>query len=156
MKHGLAITSALALILAVGAVGATAATKANRPFAGATKLELVLTKRDGSTATAVVERTRGERRPNGLFRGVVHADITVTYRDGSRRELDFDRGKVSALGGGSITLRQPRGRSVTVSLSATTRIRKRSGGEVAVGDRAMILSANGSALVVRAATPKPR
>jgi len=150
MKKLVALALAAAALVVIAIAPATAPARTHGPFAGAAHVDLVLTYRDGTTKT--VSFNRGER-PKGIFKGVVHANITVTRTDGSTRSLNYDRGQITAVGGGSVTFERVDGVSVTLAVGAKTVVREKGKrvnlDDLAVGDRAMFFSANGTARLVR-------
>jgi hypothetical protein len=161
MKRTLALLLAASAMLVAGAAAATAAEppKAKGPFAGAVSVTLELTKADGSTSTVTFERKKGEKtKPDHVFRGVVHADITVTLKDGSTKQLQYDRGAITAIDASSVTLKRRDGKSVTLGLTSSTRVRDE-GQDVPVsdlkaGERAMFFSQGGAAFLIRCISGK--
>jgi hypothetical protein len=69
-----------------------------------------------------------------------HSDVSVTKADGSTAQYAIDRGKVTAAGGGSVTLDE-NGASVTIALGSAQ--------APTVGSAAMVVSRDGTALSVR-------
>ena len=87
------------------------------------------------------------------LRGAVHADVSLIRADGTTDRFTLDRGRVTARSPGSITLERADGKSVTLGVDAHTRILGR--GDVAVGDRAVVLSRGGTAFLIRVRAPAP-
>ena len=91
-----------------------------------------------------------------MLLGVVHGEITVTYRDGSTRHFNYDRGQITSKTDSQISFRRPDGQQVTVSYDASTIVReeghKGSVDDLKVGDRAMFFSENGHADLIRCVT----
>ncbi len=77
----------------------------------------------------------------GAFAGAIHADVTAQLKDGSTASAQLDRGKVTAVDAGSITIQRPDGRSLTFSLGADSGAK--------VDDKVSILSQSGAAIRVR-------
>jgi hypothetical protein len=77
----------------------------------------------------------------GPFAGAIHADVTAQLKDGSTASAQLDRGKVTAVDAGSITILRPDGKSLTFSLAADSGAK--------VGDKVGILSQSGTAIRVR-------
>lgn len=82
--------------------------------------------RDG-TATGPIARERFERargwaaRPwLRLARHIVHAEVTVTGRDGELIVLAIDHGTVQSVGGGTLTIAEAGGGTETVSIDDQT------------------------------------
>ena len=59
-------------------------------------------------------------RKAGVLKGAIHGDLLVRAEDGSTRTVTFDRGKVTAISGGSITIERPDGVSVSKGLTDQT------------------------------------
>lgn len=55
-------------------------------------------------------------------RRLVHGEVTVTDRDGKLVTLQFDHGTVQSIGGGSLTILEAGGGTVTVSTSDVTKV----------------------------------
>jgi hypothetical protein len=94
---------------ATAATEATAAPKASgrpdRPFAGERPA-----KGDGLRAARLLR----------LGRHLVHAEATITGRDGELIVLQLDHGTVASIGGGSLTIAEAGGGSETVSTDDKT------------------------------------
>ena len=88
-------------------------------------------------------------RVNGLF-GAVHADVSFIRADGSTNSFSFDRGEVTAASNTSVTLKRADGPSVTISISAATKV----SGKLVVGGRAAVFSKLGAATAILAAASK--
>jgi len=56
-------------------------------------------------------------------RHLVHAEVTVTDRDGNLVHLQFDHGTVQSIGGGALTIAEAGGGTVTVATSDATIVR---------------------------------
>jgi hypothetical protein len=56
----------------------------------------------------------------GVLKGAIHGDLLVRSKDGSTRTVTFDRGKVTAITGSSITIERPDGVSVSKDLTDQT------------------------------------
>lgn len=56
----------------------------------------------------------------GVLKGAIHGDLLVRAKDGATRTVTFDRGKVTAITAGSITIERPDGVSVSKSLTDQT------------------------------------
>jgi hypothetical protein len=88
----------------------------------------------------------GPVKTSALHGGVVHAEITQISAAGVVKEVVLDRGEVTASSPSSISLKRADGPTVTLAVTAATKVR----GTVVVGKRALVLSRDGTALVVRA------
>ncbi len=82
--------------------------------------------------------------------GAVHADVSFIKTDASTVSFSFDRGQVTAASATSVTIKRADGPSVTLSISADTKLR----GKLAVGGKAAIFSQAGAAKTIFAAGPK--
>jgi uncharacterized protein DUF5666 len=88
-----------------------------------------------------------------LLRGVVHGDIQVRYVDGSTRSFDYDRGKITSIGDGTIALIRRDGKSVTLRYDDRTRVveegKPGTVKDLKVGDIAMFFSHGSHADLIR-------
>ena len=121
-----------------------------------------LVAQEGGTAVAVRSgrpQPGTERQPCGLLRGVVHADITVTYLDDSTRTFDYDRGQITAITDTEITLIRRDQKTVTLTYDDSTFVREEgqpgSVSDLSVGDRAMFFSEDGLAKLIRCISKAP-
>jgi len=92
-------------------------------------------------AVGVAGATADQPKRVGPFAGAIHADVTAQLKDGSSVSAQLDRGKVTAVDAGSITIQRPDNQSLTFSLSADSGAK--------LGDRVGILSQSGAAVRVR-------
>lgn len=120
----LVLTGGAVAILAVAGIGFVAA--ANAP--AGTGAEVA-----NAESTAAPNATTGER-PGAAGKGerwgarrllhfgrhLVHADVTVTGRDGELINLQLDHGTVQSIGGGTITIAEAGGGTETVSTNEAT------------------------------------
>jgi hypothetical protein len=121
-----------------------------------------LVAQEGGTAVAVRSgrpQPGTERQPCGLLRGVVHADITVTYVDGSTRTFAYDRGEITAINDTDVTLVRRDKKTVTLNYDDSTFVREEgqpgSVSDLSVGDRAMFFSEDGLAKLIRCISKAP-
>jgi hypothetical protein len=94
-----------------------------------------------------------KRGKGPLVRGV-HTEVSLVKADGSKDAFVADRGEVTAESASSVTLSRKDGVSVTLALTADTKIR----GDIQVGKGAEVLSRDGKAFAVlapRGAKPAP-
>jgi len=107
--------------------------------------------RNGTTTTPASANT--PREGCHLFRGVVHGEITVLYRDGSSRHWTYDRGQITSITGAQISFKRADGASVTLRYDAATIVREKGQPEsvkdLKVGERAMFFSQDGLAKLIR-------
>jgi hypothetical protein len=87
----------------------------------------------------------GPGKGKSLVRGV-HAEISLIKANGTTDAFVVDRGQVTAESDSSITLKRKDGPSVTLGLSADTRVR----GDIQVGKGAVVFSRGGTAFAVLA------
>lgn len=85
------------------------------------------------------------KKGKGLVRGV-HAEISLIKADGSTDAFVVDRGQVTAESVSSVTLQRKDGVSVTLGLTAATKVR----GDIQVGKGAIVFSRAGTAFAVLA------
>ena len=78
-------------------------------------------------------------KPVAPLRGAVHVSVATTLANGSEHSVAVDRGKVTALGNGSITLDEKGAGSVTITLAADAKVPPR----LQVGRRALVVSRDG-------------
>jgi hypothetical protein len=129
---------------------------------GQLKTGLVATVVSQAGTAAVIRNIRGEGAPGGAewsaFEGPAARAVTGTvdaqYVDGSHQQFDYNRGRISELRNGSITIARADGQSVTLSYEANTLVREQDGsvdsvGSLAVGERAMFFSQAGLLKLVR-------
>ncbi len=55
-----------------------------------------------------------------MLKGAIHGDLLVRGENGTTRTVTFDRGKVTAISAGSITIERPDGVSVSKNLTDQT------------------------------------
>lgn len=91
----------------------------------------------------------GHRGAFGLTRRVVHADLVVKAKGGAFKTVDIDRGTITAISSGSITLSRSDKVSVTEAIGSTTRFPGRSEAQLKVGDKVVVISSAGQATAVR-------
>jgi len=89
----------------------------------------------------------------GPFAGTVHAVGTITYTDNSQQTWNWDRGKITALDAGSITLTRRDKAQVTFAITSSTLVRNDGGSyglsDLKVGLAATVVSQNGNAVIIR-------
>jgi hypothetical protein len=81
--------------------------------------------------------------------GFVHGDVSVTLVDGSTKQVQIDRGMITALPGSSVTLLRRDGKTVSASFDYSTRValdcNPASASDLRVGQVAMVVSQSGNA-----------
>lgn len=92
-------------------------------------------------------------KPKLPFAGAVHAVGQITYKDGSEQSWSWDRGRITALSAGSITLTRRDKQQVSFALTDKTLVRNDGASytlaDLKVGLVATVLSQDGNALLVR-------
>ena len=100
---------AAAVIVAAGLATAGIAYAENQPA-------------DPSVGTTPPAAAKAGGRPGGpgVLKGAIHGDLLVRGENGTTRTVTFDRGKITAISAGSITLKRPDGVSVSKNLTDQT------------------------------------
>jgi hypothetical protein len=77
---------------------------------------------DPSIASNPPAAAKAAGRPGapGVLKGAIHGDLLVRAEDGATRTVTFDRGKITAISDGSITIERPDGVSVSKTLTDQT------------------------------------
>ena len=92
-------------------------------------------------------------KPNLPFAGTVHAVGTITYKDGSDKSWNWDRGRITALSDSSITLTRRDKQQVSFAITDKTLVRNDGGSyqlsDLHVGLAATVISQDGNALIIR-------
>jgi hypothetical protein len=84
------------------------------------------------------ERKAGPR--GGVPRGAVHGNLLVLGEDGGTKTVTFDRGKVTAIDGTSITIERPDGVSVSKAISDQTAFKGKNRDELQPGTGVIVVS----------------
>jgi hypothetical protein len=99
---------------------------------------------DGNRGKGLRAVLKGRGLRLGAGGRLVHVTATVLDKDGNLIQLQLDHGTVQAIGGGSITVAEAGGATVTVSTDAATIVRtgrtKGSLGDLKVGDTVFVQS----------------
>jgi hypothetical protein len=89
----------------------------------------------------------------GPFAGAVHGTLALTAKDGTTATYTFDRGQITKVDSGSVTLLRADGQSVTLTLDSSTVVRgkgkKQDSSSLQVGERAVVFSQDGKAVLIR-------
>ena len=122
--------AAVAVAVLGGGAAAVAAEGPSRPTLAA---EGEVRARGAQAAPAAEAPEGAEGRPGRpghpgrpgqrLARRAVHGDLIVRGKEGEFENVTFDRGRLTSVEGGSLTLERPDGVSVTVTLNDATRYR---------------------------------
>lgn len=130
--------------------------------AGAATLILAAGPHQGREGKTTNDRSRGKDHGRGgppaakIPRAAVHVDWKLILADGKTVGVALDRGDVSAVSTGSLTIARKDGASVTLLVTSETKILKREHAPLAVGDAAVAWSQDGKALVVAAGDRKEK
>ena len=81
----------------------------------------------------------------GVLRGAIHGDLLIRSDDGTTRTVTFDRGKVTAISAGSITLERPDGVSVSKNLNDQTVFNGTPKDKLQAGMRVVVVSSGDTA-----------
>jgi hypothetical protein len=115
-------------------------------FTAACGVLVALTAATGASANAASRQT--SIVPRAVL-GAVHADVTTIDTKGQARKYTWDKGRVTAKSGTSITIARRDGTSVTLELGQETRVRAKNG-TLRVGDLVLAYSRDGAAYLVLA------
>jgi hypothetical protein len=132
-----ALTGGAIIVLAVAGIGFAAASGAPATKATTTSLANAATTDTATTdpnlevALAADVELNDRLAPNDagklqrllrLGRHLVHAEVTVTDKDGNLVNLQLDHGTVQSIGGGSLVIAEAGGGTETVSTSDLTKV----------------------------------
>jgi hypothetical protein len=81
----------------------------------------------------------------GVLKGAIHGDLLVRGEDGATRTVTFDRGKITAISGGSITIERPDGVSVAKNLTDQTVFNGTPKDKLQAGMRVIVVSSGDTA-----------
>jgi hypothetical protein len=113
----------------------------------------------------IIRDIRGDGAPSGAdqsaidgpAKGSVTGTIQAQYTDGSTQSLDYNRGRITQLGNGSLTIKRADGQTLTFTYDGTTVVREQgqleSTDDLQVGEGAMFFSQNGALELVRCLAP---
>lgn len=110
----------------------------------------------------VIRNLRGDGAPSGAEPGPfdgpaarsVTGSVDAQYVDGSHQQFDYNRGRITDLDNGSLTIKRADGQSVTFSYDSNTLVRERGGSvgsvdDLEVGEGAMFFSQSDALKLVR-------
>ena len=139
LKRNVAAAVVAVAVLGGGAA-AVAAEGPPRPTVGA----------QSSAQADEVHPRRPNRPGHRLAHRAVHGDLIVRGEDGEFENVTFDRGRLTSVAEGSLTLERPDGVTVTVTLDDATRYRGvESADALRAGRPVFVTSKDGTATVVR-------
>ena len=126
------------------------------------KTGLVATVVSQNGNAVVIRNIRGEGAPSGadqsVFEGpaakAITGSVSALYADGSNQSFDYNRGRIQAVGQGSLTIMRADHQSVTFTYDASTLVREQGGtigsvDDLKAGEGAMFFSQNGLLKLVR-------
>jgi hypothetical protein len=109
----------------------------------------------------IIRNIRGDGAPSGAdqsaidgpAKGSVTGSINALYANGSSQSFDYNRGRITSLSDGSLTITRQDKQTVTLSFDASLLVRDKGEVEDAsalkVGEGAMFFSRNGTLVLVR-------
>jgi hypothetical protein len=109
----------------------------------------------------IIRNIRGDGAPNGADQSAIDGpakdsvtgSIDALYVDGSKQSFDYNRGRITALSDGSLTVTRQDKKTVTLSFDSSLIVRDKGEVEDAsalkVGEGAMFFSQNGKLVLVR-------
>ena len=102
---------------------------------------------DPSVGTNPPAAAKAGRRPGGpgVLKGAIHGDLLIRNDDGTTRTVTFDRGKVTAISAGSITIERPDGVSVSKNLTDQTAFTGTPKDQLAAGMGVVVVSSGDTA-----------
>jgi hypothetical protein len=132
------------------------------------KTGLVATVVSQNGNAVVIRNIRGEGAPSGadqsVFEGpaakAITGSVSALYADGSNQSFDYNRGRIQAVGQGSLTIMRADHQSVTFTYDASTLVREQGGtigsvDDLKAGEGAMFFSQNGLLKLVRCVHDAP-
>ena len=149
-------TAAVAGAVGLGAVGVAGWANSGGTGNGTTATLAAQTASTVSASGSVKARHPGG--PRGLLRRADHGTFEVKNKAGQWVTYTFDRGKVTAASGQSITLARPDGQSVTLTITPETKFRGvASAADIKTGKGAIVVSDSaGKALIVAQRDPRAK
>jgi len=124
-----------------------------------TGLVATVISQDGNAV--IVRNIRGDGAPAGADQSVIEGPaaksvtgtIDALYVDGSTQSFEYDRGRITTVGNGQLTIVRPDQQTVTFTYDDSTLVRDRgqveSVDDLRVGEGAMFFSQNGTLKLVR-------
>ena len=131
-----ALTGGAITVLAVGAIGLAAAAGAPPTSSGATAEQAATTDTGSSESDLAIELAADVQSTDKLGpadgaklnrllrlgRHLVHADVTVTDKDGNLVHLQLDHGTIQSIGNGTLVIAETGGGTETVTTSDATKV----------------------------------
>ncbi len=159
---------AMTAVLAIGLVGVvavpaiSAASNASAPAASNTDTS-ASTVGGGAQVDEAALTPAAVRLGAGLLNRVVRGDLTVRAKGGTYVDVHYERGQVTAVSAGSITIKGPDGKGATFAVTATTKVRSQGQLEaiskLSVGQNAVVFgtgsAGNYNAVLIRGLVARP-
>lgn len=82
------------------------------------------------------------------LRRAIHGDLLLAEPGGGTREVTFDRGRITSISEGSITIERPDGQSVSAGLTPDTKFNGTPRSELTSGTPVLVVQAGGQAVQV--------
>jgi hypothetical protein len=113
----------------------------------------------------IIRNVRGDGAPSGADQSTVDGPakdsvtgtIQAQYVDGSTQSFDYNRGRITQLGNGQLTIKRADGQTVTLTFDSSTVVRGQgqleSTGDLTVGEGGMFFSQNGALKLVLCLAP---
>jgi hypothetical protein len=132
------------------------------------KVGLVATVISQNGNAVIIRNIRGDGAPSGADQSAIEGPaahsvtgtIAALYYDGSTQSFEYDRGRITQLGNGQLTIVRPDKQTVTFTYDDTTLVRDKgqveSVDDLKVGEGAMFFSQSGALKLVRCLSHGPR
>jgi hypothetical protein len=116
----------------------------------------------------IIRNIRGDGAPSGAEQSTIEGPaahsvtgtVDALYVDGTTQSFEYDRGRITQLGNGQLTIKRLDGNTVTFSYDDTTLVREKgqveSVDDLKVGEGAMFFSQNGALKLVRCLVRGPQ
>jgi len=159
---------AMTAVLAIGLVGVvavpaiSATSNASAPAASNTDTSASIAG-GGAQVDEAALTPAAVRLGAGLLNRVVRGDLTVRAKGGTYVDVHYERGQVTAVSAGSITIKGPDGKGATFAVTATTKVRSQGQLEaiskLSVGQNAVVFgtgsAGNYKAVLIRGLVARP-
>lgn len=97
-----------------------------------------------ATAPDRAEKAAG-RAGAGVLKGAIHGDLLVRDEGGTTRPIVFDRGRITDLAAGSITIERTDGQPVAATITADTKFTGTPQDQLQPGMRVIVVQSDGKA-----------
>ncbi len=133
------------------------------------KVGLVATVISQEGNAVIVRNIRGDGGPSGADQSAIEGPaaksvtgtVDALYVDGSTQSFEYDRGRITSVGDGQLTIVRADRQTVSFTYDDSTLVRERGGqvgsvDDLKVGEGAMFFSQNGALKLVRCLGPGPQ